>query len=70
MSKARYADTWLGRLGFERTEVNGGAYVQVWRANGPSLGLWRIDRFGGVLNAKGIRLWEQFVKGEQTHGAP
>lgn len=39
MSKARYADTWLGRLGFACTKVNGDAYVQVWRANGPILGL-------------------------------
>lgn len=62
MSRARYAGTWLGRLGFERTEVNGEPYVQVWYANGPMLGLWRIDRFDGRLDAAGIRSWEEYVR--------
>ena len=58
-SKTRYADTPLGRLGFTR---DGDA---VWvHSKTANLGGWTIDRFGGSLNAAGIRLWVAFVTGE------
>jgi len=63
MSGARYVTTQhFGRLGFEQTDVNGEPYVQVWKPHGPVWGLWHLDRFGGALNAQGIRIWEDWAR--------
>ena len=54
MNKTIYADTDAGRLGATLTDNKTSALV--WRANGPMLGYYKIERFeGGQLTPATLR---------------
>ena len=56
-NRPRYADTPLGSLSFQQ-DADGVVWVSSRTA---LLGGWTVDRFGGRLNAAGIRQWVAFV---------
>lgn len=60
-ARARYVQTEVGRLAFQQVDLDGRAMVSVWRPGRASMGLWDLERFGGRLDAAGIRRWVKWA---------
>lgn len=57
----RYFDTKVGRIACQVVNHEGRDMVSIWVPNGAGQGLWDIERFGGALNAAGVRKFTEWA---------